>query len=137
MTGRFRMVTYFSRGILKLSNLQDIESKQSALKAHFGSREPSVKPRALIPPMISRTPPLEMKRFHKISCMQVINFLKGLGAARKSERIKKHRLSRYLNFQNHAYIMIGSMDRVWNLKRGQRTQVLHPVVNTSRKSKAH
>ncbi|KAI5663809.1 hypothetical protein M9H77_23132 [Catharanthus roseus] len=32
--------------------------------------------------------------FVKISCMQVINSQKGLGAARKSERIKTHRRSR-------------------------------------------
>ncbi|KAI5652410.1 hypothetical protein M9H77_29597 [Catharanthus roseus] len=52
------VVPILTGGRVKLPNLQDIESKQSALKAHLGSRESSGEPRALTPPVIPRTPPL-------------------------------------------------------------------------------
>ncbi|KAI5671889.1 hypothetical protein M9H77_12253 [Catharanthus roseus] len=113
------MVTYFSRGIY-------IESKQSTIKAHLGSREPSVEPRALIPPVIPRTHPLEMKCFHKISCIQAINFLKCSGAAGKSKRIKTH-----WRCHNNRTFKSETLNRVIGHKFG------HPIVNTNRKRKEH
>ncbi|KAI5668861.1 hypothetical protein M9H77_18714 [Catharanthus roseus] len=121
------LLVFCARSPLLFANIASSNSsKKSACKAYLGFREPSVEPRALIPPMIPCTPPLGQlhwpdrvtkssekgektferherwtlseftctyKRnvFIKLPYMQVINFLKGSGAAKKSERIKTHR----------------------------------------------
>ncbi|KAI5683427.1 hypothetical protein M9H77_04655 [Catharanthus roseus] len=93
-------------GRVKLPNLQSIESKQSALKTHLRSREPSVEPIALIPHVIPRTPLLGQLRLGKPY----------LGTESSEKREK--------TFERHERWTLSSTNRVRNLKWDHQTYIL-------------